>query len=299
MAGILLSHEYNKATVSAGFFRFNDSNATTIGKNTRDMFSLDGKYSVSKELKVGAAYYYISDNQSSTSVTLGTAIPGQFDSNGNPIYNSATTTTSTNDTKIHTLGLNAEAAVGPLTLTGFALTQFGDVGAANNTQKAKGYALNVGAKMPLAGGTARSELLYVAGGKNSLYVVADEGGAFYDSEMIILSRDKNATTIDNAIVFDVNNANQGVIMGSLGYDYTFTPKMSGSVNAGFAAVAKDSGAHKSNYLGTEINCEANYKLMPSVTVGARAGYVMLGDYFDATPSLDNPYDVKLIAKFSF
>ena len=63
-----------------------------------------------------------------------------------------------------------------------------------------------------------------------------EGGGFYDNEMIILSRDKNATTIDNAIVYDVNNGNQGVIFGSLGYDYPFSAKFSGSVNAGFAAV---------------------------------------------------------------
>lgn len=306
MAGILLAHEYDKASVTAGFFRFADSTNTAtwadinkIGKYTQDMFSLDAKYSVSKEVKVGAAYYYISDNQTKSTVTPGALIG--YTVNGDKIYGlGTTTTTSTNDTKVHTLGLNAEAAIGPLTLTGFALTQFGDL---NATTKAKGYAFNVGAKMPLAGGTARSELLYAAGGKNSLYIPASaggtEGGGFYDNEMIMLSRDKNATTIDNAIVFDVNNANQGVIMGSLGYDYTFSPKLSGSVNAGFAAVAKSSGPNNSDYLGTEINCEANYKLMPAVTLGARAGYVMLGDYFKSSPTLDNPYDVKLIAKFSF
>ncbi|MBV5341151.1 MAG: porin [Deltaproteobacteria bacterium] len=270
MAGVLLSHEYANASVSTGFFRFND-NGTTLGKNTQDMFELDGKYSVSKDLKVGAAYYYIADN--------------------------TTTTTVNKDAKIHTLGLNAETAVGPLTLTGFALTQFGDLDAAT---KAKGYAFNLGAKMPLAGGTIRSEILYAAGGNNSLYTPATgEGGAFYDNEMIILGRDKNATSIDNAIVYDVNNYNQGVIFGSVGYDYTFTPKLSGSANLGFAQVVKELTAHDSKYLGTEVNFEANYKLMPSVTVGARAGYVFLGDYFKATPSLDDPYDVKLLAKFSF
>jgi hypothetical protein len=282
MAGILLSHEYDKAGVTAGFFRFGDRNTTTIGRNTHDMFSLDGKFNISKETKVGAAYYYISDNQTNV------AAP-------------------TNDTKIHTLGLNAETAVGPLTLTGFALTQFGDYNVGPIT-KAKGYALNVGAKMPLAGGTARSEFIYVGGGKNALYVPASaggtEGGGFYDAEMIILNRDKNATSIDNALVYDSNNYNQGLIMGSLGYDYNFTSKLSGSANAGFAAIAKDvkaatSNESKSNYLGTEINCETNYKLMPSVTVGARAGYVFLGDYFKNSPKFDNPYDIKLIAKYAF
>lgn len=277
MAGILLAHNYDNAGVTAGFFRFSDRNTSTIGRNTHDMFSLDGRYNISKETKIGAAYYYISDNRTNA------------------------TPTPTNDTKVHTVGLNAETAVGPLTLTGFALTQFGDFDA---TKKAKGYAFNVGAKMPLGGGTARTEFLYAGGGKNSLYIPASdnggtEGGGFYDNEMIILSRDKNATTIDNAIVYDVNNGNQGVIFGSLGYDYPLSAKLSGSVNAGFAAVTESTGPNKSDYLGTEINVEAKYKLMPSVTLGARAGYVMLGDYFKATPSLDNPYDIKLIAKYTF
>jgi len=272
MAGILLSHEYDKAGVSAGLFRFDDSatwsTMDSIGKHTRDMISLDGKYNVSKDLKVGAAYYYISD-----------------DRNGNAL-------------KLNTLGLNAETAVGPVTLNGFVLAQFGDL---SQTRNANGWAANLGAKMPLGGGTARAEFLYVPGGNNALSVISGDGGAFYDNEMIILSRDKNATTIDNAIVFDVNNYNQGVMFCSAGYDYAFSPKLSGSANLGLAWVAKDLANHDSKYLGTEFNVETNYKLMPSVTLGARAGYVVLGDYFKpaigSTP--DDPYDVKLIAKFSF
>lgn len=278
MAGLLLSHEYSNASVTAGLFRFADKTAawtsemSTIGKYTQDMFSLDGKYNFSKALKVGAAYYYFSDNR----------IPAD-------------------EAKVHTLGVNAEGELGHLTLSGFALSQFGD---RDSATKAKGYVYNLGAKMPLAGGTARTEFLYAGGGKNSLYIPASdnggtEGGGFYDNEMIILSRDKNATTIDNAIVYDINNGDQGVIFGSVGFDYPLTPKLSGSVNAGFAAVAKSKGPNNSDFLGTELNVETNYKLMPAVTIGARAGYVFLGGYFKDTPTLDNPYDVKLIAKFSF
>ncbi len=289
MAGVLLSHEYDKASVSAGFFRFGDntdsrtwSNINTIGKHTQDMFSLDGKYSISKELKLGAAYYYLTDDR----------IPAL-------------------EAKVHTLGLNAEATVGPVALTGFALGQFGDY---NKNDDAEGYAFNLGAKMPLGGGTGRAEFLYASGGDKAgkaLYIpqsaIGSEGGGFYDNEMIMLSRDKNAFTIDNAIVYDANNNNQGVIFASAGYDYPFTPKLSGSANLGLGWVAKDVANHDSKYLGTEVNCEVNYKLMPSVTLGARAGYMVLGDYFKNT-DLTNPlnpqtpddiYDVKLIAKFSF
>jgi hypothetical protein len=265
---------------------------STIGKYTQDMFSLDGKFSISKDLKLGAAYYYLTDNR-------------------NPAE----------EAKVHTLGLNAEGNVGPIALTGFVLGQFGDY---NKTNDAEGYAFNLGAKMPLAGGTGRTEFLYASGGEKgkSLYIpqspIGSEGGGFYDNEMIMLSRDKNAFTIDNAIVYDANNRSQGVIFASLGYDYPFTPKLSGSANLGAGWVAKKSTTdtyydnssennikinHKSKYLGTELNCEVNYKLMPSVTLGARAGYMVLGDYFKNADSKgntpDDVYDVKLLAKFSF
>jgi hypothetical protein len=305
MAGVLLSHEYSNASVAAGFFRFSDKGGT-LGRNTNDMISLDAKYNITKEFKVGAAYYYINDNRTNgktTTVRTG-ALPSGYTADGAPIFDPTDVTITANpnnDVKVHTLGLNAESAVGPVTLNGFALAQFGDL---SETQKAKGYAFNIGAKMNLFGGTARSEFLYVAGGKNSMFLpsspIGSEGGGFYDSEMIMLHRDKNSKTIDTAIVYDVNNFNQGVITGSLGYDYPFSDKLSGSVNAGFAAVAKNNGtvAGTSDYLGTEVNAETNYKLTANVNLTARAGYVFLGDYFKGL-NADNPYDLKIIAKYSF
>ncbi|GFO61410.1 histidine kinase [Geomonas silvestris] len=319
MAGVLLSHDYTNASVSAGYFRFLGD---ALGKNTWDMISLDGKYDISKNFKVGAAYYYIKDNRSngSTSTTVASNPPSAFvDGAGNPIYPAGTTFTTTttanapNDVKIHTLGLNAEGVIGPVTLNGFAMAQFGDISDVVNgnqsvTRAAHGYALNLGAKAPVFGGTLRSEFLYVAGGKNAWYVPANQnsgtsGGAFYDGEMIMLLRDKNAKTIDQALIFDVNNYNQGVILGTIGYDHACTDKITSSINAGFAAIAKDVGVataprHNSNYIGTELNLESNYKLNANTTLGIRGGYVFLGDYFRGL-NADNPYDMKIIASYAF
>ena len=298
MAGIKLGHNYTNASVAAGFFRWNDSGADFgLGKKVNDMFMLDAKYNLNKDLKIGAAYYYINDNRANTTFTKGTVIG--YTANGDEIYGTdSTSVTTTNDAKIHTLGLNAEGTFGPLTVNGFAVKQFGDLDA---TSRAKGYELNAGARLDLgAAGTLRSELLYVSGGSNAFFSADNgyEGGGFYDNEMVILGRDKNAFTLDAAIVFNGANRGQGVMFGSLGYDYTFTNKLSASANAGFAAVTKNTlGTSNSDYLGTEINAETNYKLTPNVTVGARAGYVVLGDYFNAGE--DNPYDVKLLAKFAF
>jgi hypothetical protein len=130
--------------------------------------------------------------------------------------------------------------------------------------------------------------------------------------MVILGRDKNAYTTDNAIVYNSNNKNQGVIGGYIGYDLPINAKLTTAFNAGFAAVAKENNnkpinigtgrVNDSNYLGTEINAEATYQLFENLSFSTRVAYVFLGDYYknvalDGTPV--NPYDFKLIAKYTF
>ena len=328
MAGVLISHDYGMASVSAGFFRFGDKGTTpanfsdaVLGKNTYDMIALDASFKVSKEFKLGASYYNINDNRSNgtTSVTTVTPATGTVigrNSDGSPVFapapapftpaSSVTTTTAkpNNDTVVHTFGVNAEGAVGPLTLNGFALMQLGDYdGNAAVNAKAHGYAFNVGAKLPVLGGTARSEFIYVSGGKNRFFVpqspAGSEGAALYDAELIILHRDKNAKTIDTAIIYDSNNIDQGMILGSVGYDHPCTDKITSSVNAGFAAAAKNSNAGaSSDYYGMELNVESNYKLNANTTIGIRGGYVWLGDYFKGT-NANNPYDFKVLANYAF
>jgi hypothetical protein len=315
MAGVLFSHDYSNASVAAGFFRFGD-NGPTLGKNAYDMISLDAKYNVTKTFKVGGAFYYINDNSTNAATVArnplaprGTSLNDPFQigttADGTPIYapNTYLTTTHPNsDVKVHTIGLNAEGVVGPVTLSGFVMKQFGDL---SRTQDARGYAVNLGAKAALLGGTLRSEFLFVGGGRDAFYVPASaggtEGGGFYDAEMIMLNRDKNAKTLDTAIVYDTNNLNQGLVMGSVGYDHACTDKITSSINAGFAAVATNNhsiATGSSNYLGTEVNAESNYKLTPNMTIGVRGGYVFLGDYFKGL-NADNPYDLKVIANLAF
>lgn len=312
MAGILLSSSYGKFSPSIGYFRFNDKGAgidKVLGHKTNDMFMLDGKYDASKELKVGAAYYFFKDSQVTGSSTAASNGPSGVLANGTNIYPVGTTFTTTNtanDVKIHALGLNAEYVQGPLTLNGFALYQTGW----NNKVYTNAFAGNVGAKLKTGPGTARSEFLYVTGGKkNTFYSVFNEfstgESGYYDNEMVILGRDKNAFfTIDNSIIYTAGNAGQGMIAGYLGYDLPINARLSTAYNAGFAAVAKDiTQKHQSNYLGTEINAEVNYKLLENLTTSVRVAYVFLGDYFKgvalngATPV--NPYDASLIFKYTF
>jgi len=281
MAGGLLTHTCDNVTGHLGLFRWDDTSNTTtdaLGQKTRDFLLLDAVYSLSKTTRVGGAYYYVKDRSDLT----------------------------TKNDSIHLLGINAETAAGPLSLSGFVVGQFGEVTAAQKDLTA--FAANIGGSLPLGKGTLRSEFLYASGDSGSnptkskaFQSVPFESG-YYANEMVLLGRDKNALTIDNAIVYDANNKDHGVIFLSAGYDLPLSQKLSCSTNVGFAWNAKKKATETSKYLGTEVNAEAGYKVNDAVTLSARAGYVFLGDYYDnyaANGTPDNPYDIKLIAKISF
>lgn len=275
MAGLLVSSSNcGKFTPSFGVFRFVDDSTNKLGSSTNDMLMLDAKYEVAPNFKLGGAYYLFLDD------------------------------TTGNDTKMNVLGLNGEYSTGNLTLSGFAVYETGSI---NNTD-VNSFAANVGAAYKVGPGTARAEALYVQGsddGKNSFYAVNGENG-FYNNEMVLLGRDKNAMTTDNSIIFNSGNNGQGQMGLYLGYDLPVTEKLTTAFNVGFASIAEKNGTGNDDngkYLGTEINAEATYTVLKGLTAGVRAGYAMLGSYYDNV-TLDgkdpvNPYDIKMMVKYSF
>jgi hypothetical protein len=301
MAGALATATTGKFTTHVGFYRWNDDafyNSQTIpGKSTRDFVMLDSSYAISDKAKVGGAYYFVKSNNANIG-----------DINGD---------VRKEDVKVHLLGVNGEATFGQVAVDGFLVGQVGKDDIIKKNIRA--FAGNVGAKMQVGKGTARAEFLYVSGDKdpaggNSLtsfytpevFGLSESG--YYNSEMVILGRDKYAWRADKSLVFSANNNNQGVIGGYIGYDMPFTSKLSGSANAGFVAVAqrdedKASDVSGSKYLGTEINAETSYKVMENVTATFRGAYVFLGDYYKGVAedgrNPENPYDLKFIVKVAF
>jgi hypothetical protein len=318
VAGVLLSSSYGKFSPSIGYFRFHDTGAgkdSVLGHLTNDMFMLDGKYEVSKALKIGAAYYFFRDNQAGTT----NPIIG-YDALGAPIFAKDPTTftaNANNDVKINVLGLNAEFTSGPLTLNGFFVYETGW----NNTVNGKktyvnAYEANIGAKIKAGPGTARFEALYVSGsgdaGRNAFYSSPGGEHGYYDNEMVILGRDKNAYTTDNSILDLTGNRGQGQMGAYFGYDLPVTQKLETAFNVGFAGIAhknnksmKNAATGKpnaTNFLGTEVNAEANYKILDGLSTSFRVGYVFLGGHYDNVASNgtpENPYDAKLIFKYTF
>ncbi|QEM69685.1 hypothetical protein FO488_17020 [Geobacter sp. FeAm09] len=318
MAGILLSSSYGNFSPSIGYFRFSDKGGSVdsvLGHKTNDMFMLDGKFAVTKELKVGAAYYFFRDNQVTGSNTTASAAPTGQLADGSfvyPVGTTFTTTYTTNDVKIHAFGANFEYGHGPLTVDGFALYETGWSNLSGTKTYINAFAGNLGARLKVGPGTARGEFLYVTGSdRNAFYDVEGEHG-YYNNEMTILGRDKNAMTTDNSIIYNTGNKGQGLMGAYLGYDLPVNDRLATAFNVGFVGVTHKNGNSKlnattgkvngSNFLGTEINAEANYKLLENLNAGVRVGYAILGGYYDnvatnGTP--ENPYDAKIIFKYTF
>lgn len=289
MAGLLVSHSYSNASASVGAFRWDDksdSATKALGRQTRDFLVVDGKYNLTKETRIGAAYYFMKDNSK---------------------YDYTYTSQTPADSSLHMIGINAETKAGPVMLNGFIAAQFGEVETAKKDLSA--YAASLGASMKVGKGTLRGDLLYATGDdgedddkSHAFQSVSYESG-YYANEMVILGRDKNAFTLDNAIVYDANNQNRGVVFLATGYDMPLSDKLNCSGNLGFAWTDTNrTGDNGNQFLGTEINAELSYKAVENVTLSARGAYVFLGDFYkdvatNGTP--DDPYDFKLLARYAF
>ncbi|GFO68934.1 histidine kinase [Geomonas limicola] len=326
-AGIYTATKFGpNAKMNLGYFRGYESDsaaATAAGKmgvNNLDLVILEGKYSVTKDIAVGANYYGVFDYRDNFATMLD-----------------------------HTLGVNADATFGALNVSGFLAGQLGTI--ANRVGGTTGIngnghavdlsaiAANVTARMKVGPGTAKVAGLYTSGddGKNAnknkawqslqqtrdgVTSIASAGTAslntYNDSGMMLLNRNAAAqgTTTDRQLASTTNNNNQGMIMLTAGYDANITPKTYASVNAGVLWAAETRNAHlndtvtsvangavkpttgRSVLMGAELNVEAGYKLYDNLTASVQGAYVVLGNYYNGTNQKD-PYTFRTVLSYAF
>lgn len=314
VAGINTTTTFGPATIGLGYYRaydaymlttttpsYKSSNADIYTKGTKRMeivaFSAD--YDVNKNLRIGSVYYFLNDNR-----------------------------LREYPMKLHTFGLNFDAKINKLSLSGFAALQQGSgvtsqtitYNAQNkptytpgNETHLNGYAFNLAAKHPLGPGNLRAAFLYTSGDDGSGTDSAWQGvnqspnaataasasldttatnkmvNSYNESGMMLLNRNlvPGGTTTDMHLVASSGNLDQGVIMATMGYDATITPKWYANANVGVAWVSKNNPntrlmANHCNFLGTEINLETGYKLYDNLTALVQGAYVFLGGYYTGT-----------------
>lgn len=258
--GIYTTTKFGKsASMNLGYFRGYEGNAGDItgggttggvgfkmGVNNLDLVLLEGKYNLTKDLSVGADYYGYFDYRDSHATILD-----------------------------HTFAVNADAAMGPLALSGFLA---GQVGTTRNTSGTatgsvngstanvdmSGIAANVAARLKAGPGTAKLAALYTSGddGKSQtrnnswLSLQQSVNGArsqtsasslnsYNEGGMMLLNRNgaSEGTTTDRTIAWTSNNRDQGMILVTAGYDANLTPKLYANANVGFGWTAE---SRKSN-----------------------------------------------------
>jgi hypothetical protein len=324
-AGVVANAKFGAGSVQGAWFRFDDAttgntylgvtNATpattvtnaTVGYNTRDFATVGGKFNVSNTVTVGADYYLL--------------------------YSDVLRHTQ-DKTYVHMIGANAEAKIGPATVNGFAIYQFGELGlpfvnaagvpsAVHTHQDISAFAGNVAAKMAVGPGTAKLTALLVTGDhntggtgdRNDFQTIMERGATtsghtFYESGSMLLLRNIQASDkTDRAVIFDLNNNGRGTIVGFAGYDLLLGKFFMNS-NVGVGAVQKDNrnaqtggsryGSGSSNVLGTEINTEIGYKVYDNMTASVQGAYLALGDYYSRPGGKpENPYSTRIVLNYVF
>jgi len=140
MGGIFAAKKLGALTLTGGFARLQDYNPATpgvnaspIGRKNLDLYALDGKYAISKDLTVGGSYYLLSKDD---------------------LYNAQ---------NIHMIGVNGAAKFGNITTDAFLAYQTGDALDSTATVKKdlSAYAAQVAVKADLGtAGTLRGNFLF-------------------------------------------------------------------------------------------------------------------------------------------
>ncbi|HJV65279.1 MAG TPA: histidine kinase [Geomonas sp.] len=287
--GTLTAAQIAAGNVAAG------TNAT-VGFMTRDFMTLGAKLNVSKVLSVGADYYLLYSD----------------------IFRHLQ-----EKTYVNTFGVNAEAKVGPATVNGFAMYQFGSLGSGlSSHQDLTAWAANVAGRVPVGPGTAKITALVLSGDHNTSTTggsrtdfqtimergATTSGHTFYESNSQLLFRNIYATAqTDRAVVFDLNNNGRGIVTAFAGYDLPIG-KFFANSNVGLGCIYTDNpnynnggiGSGSGNILGTEINTEVGYKLYDNMTASVAAAYMFLGDFYKTSAGKpDNPYTTKVMLNYTF
>ncbi|MDD2364656.1 MAG: hypothetical protein PHN84_00685 [Desulfuromonadaceae bacterium] len=302
VAGIFASKKIGEVKATAGFSRLYDyAGAAPLGQNKSDLYLLDAKLSVSKDITVGGAYYFLRDNQANVAAS--------------------------NAINIHVIGANAAVKAGIVSADAFLAYQDGtEFTLAGRDLSAWAGQFAVKANLDKAG-TVHANVLYTSGGKatdkdakawqslnsssvsNANHNVSSN--AYYDANMLLLMRSKWNMDSDKSVISTTNNSNHGVTLLAAGYDAKISDKLGASANIGYAMASQKDGAD-SGSIGTELNIQVDYKLFSNLTASFQGAFVVLGDGMNddsatarllagmgAAKSADNPYLAGFMMNYTF
>ena len=286
MTGAYATKGFGPANISLGWFRFDDNTTATanVGRSTADMLVLGSKYTISKELAIGASYYYVNNDSGTTT----------------PPFE-----------KLHMIGVDADIKVGPATIKPFVAIQSGDRTA---TTDLKGYLLGAVTKTKVGSGAINLSAIYLSGDSNaksekSFSAIAKMQTYFVPANMWLLVRNGSAINSSNSLLGnDLTVGGRGLAAVFAGYE-GIMDKLFYNANIGYAQTAETRGSNQ-NSIGTELNAQVGYKMLDNVSVSAAFAYAFLGDGMNSAnvadripgfgvANADDPYALNLQLSYTF
>ncbi len=274
MTGVYATKKFDPATLSLGWFRYNDTSSVSAsstslkpaGRFDNDFFVVDGKLALNKDMTVGGSYYMIEDGNGATPSVR----------------------------NLHMLGVNAAIKAGQIDVKPFAAFQFGTT-TVGTKKKMNGLLVGSTAKVNKVGpGNITASFVYLSGddrGKGQgkdFQIVSANTSYFNAANMWILIRNAAAVNSSSSIMGatgnDLTNGGRGLLFVQAGYEGT-VDKMFYNANVGYARVPNAQNA-KEESIGTELNAQVGYKLYDNLSASLAGAYVMLGKAYNSTTAAD-------------
>lgn len=301
MTGLYFTKKFDPLTASVGWFRYNDVGTANqvSGRLSDDLFVLDAKYALNKDMTFGASFYAI--DQGTTSGSANSTIRD-----------------------LYMPGVNASLTFGPATVNPFVAVQFGRT---TGNQNMNGFLGGATAKVKSVGpGNVNAAFVYMSGDDRN-NTAASNGKAFKPltantsyfnaSNMWLLVRSGQAINSSTSVLSnDMSVGGRGLVGLFAGYEGTID-KAFYNANVGYGMTAEqrtNAGVEESSSLGTELNASVGYKLYDNLAVSLTGAYMILGDGLKkqasgskgifrtastTTPDADNPWLANLQFSYTF
>ncbi|MGE5432103.1 MAG: hypothetical protein ACM3QX_13560 [Syntrophomonadaceae bacterium] len=196
---------------------------------------------------------------------------------------------------------NRDFMAGRLWADGFVMTNFGNIDtvSVNNSQGSFASIFGLAANAMAAykyGMTANDkvsiEALYTTGDNNGASdktlnsvitgnVYGSPTGIYSSHRALLLFPDPQVVNRYYSAVHDISNMGLGVTGGFLNVSKDFIPNRFYGKLGLATAISNVSPKGGANYMGTEVNVEFKYNLKVFLTLGLNAGYLKLGDFYNA------------------
>jgi hypothetical protein len=307
--GVGLSMYANLSPVTQSRFGYYQLYENIIQENddvTLWMFDVESR--VHPLIEVGADAWYVFDRGKNAG---GISVLGQGLNSGLAEYNGAVRInlpTQRYQADIFWLGTHAsynrDFMAGRWWADAFVMSNFGTIDTVSSKDKSNSYAdiLGVAANVMLSykyGMTANDKIsiegLFTTGDGNGAKdgtlnsvitgnVWGSPTGIYSSHKALLLFPDPQVVNRYYSAVHDISNQGLGVTAGFISVVKDIIPnKFSGKL--GFAtALSNVTPTGGSSYIGSEVNVEFKYNIKVFLTVGVSAGYLMLGDFYNA-PSM--------------